>query len=248
MIYRTVLVAAAVAALAVVIALFIAWLGREVVLGSRGAANARPAAPAIALDRPQPLRLTRVMAEGSEPELPLQLPVNLRGITGIGYDRRSESGLLDLAPDGTRANMPGAERLLRRFLATRTPSRLRWFSLSQADAPNVVYIGAQTGSQVYAPLTGTVIAVSDYVIDDAASGQIVQLQPLGDASTMVVLRNIDASAELAVGQTVSESDTLIGTVRDMGDVLKQPLGRYTHDSGTSVEMYVRQVTPIAPAA
>jgi len=55
------------------------------------------------------------------------------------------------------------------------------------------------------------------------------------------MRNLDIDAALAVGQTVSQGTTKVGTVRSMGDSLHLPLARYTHDDGTSLELYVQRV-------
>lgn len=234
------------------VALSVAWLGREVIIGSPARDAGASRLPPQQIGRPEPLTLATVAADASatveQPEMKLQLPVNEAGITGIGYDHRPDHAeLLELRPQGARANLTSGERLLRRFLATRQPSRLRWLSLSDGP-PNAVTVGALPGTQVYAPITGTVIAIANYVIDGISTGKVIQLQPLGDGETIVVLRNLDAALSLAVGQNVSEGSTLIGSVRSMGDVLDQPLARYTHDAGDGVEIYVRRISPGEQAA
>ncbi len=246
---RAVLLFAGMAAIGVGLALIIVALGHEVIVGgsdTRSGANA--AVPAVSMSRPDPLRLAQVPAEGTGQPMALQLPINLRGVTGIGYGRRHDSEVLDLEPEGSPANMPGGERMLRRFLATRPVSAIRWFSLTESSSRNVVYVGAQPGSQVYAPVSGTVVAIADYVLDDQPLGKVIQLQPSGDAETVLVLRNLDVIDGLAVGQSVSAGATLIGTVRDMGTAITQPLATYTHDTGSCVELYVRRVTPTDPVA
>jgi hypothetical protein len=248
---QTGLVAGAVALAAVVSLVFVVIsLGREVVImeqpQTRTAIGA--SAPVVTTVRPEPLRLAQVPAEGSEQPLAVQLPINLRGVTAIGYGRRADSTALQLEPEGSRANMPSGEQLLRKFLATRPASEVRWISLTKSRNPNVVYVGARPGSQIYAPVSGTVVALTDYVINDRAQGKVVQLQPLGDPETLLVLRNLDAAPSLAVGQSVSAGATLLGAVRDMEGVIAQPLARYTLDTGSCLEVYVRRVVPLDPVA
>jgi hypothetical protein len=102
----------------------------------------------------------------------------------------------------------------------------------------MVTVGALPGTEVYAPIDGKVLTISDYVVDGEQQGVLVQLQPIGDGSTVVVLRNLDPAEDLAVGQTVSQSVTKLGTVRDMQGAVESPLADYTHDTGSGVDIYV----------
>lgn len=236
-----VLVVAGLVCIAVALTLLVVWLGREVVAGD---ATPLPTSRALSLPvgRPVPQTLARVAATGSEPSLRLQLPIRRLAITGIGYDHVGDHKVLVLNPEGSRANTSFGQRMFRRFLSTRQPTDLRFFQLAEAGEPNIVNVGAAPGTDLYAPISGTVVAIADNVIDDEAEGVVVQLQPLGDAETVVLLRNIDADAELAVGQTVSEGVTRIGYVRDMtNQSTPSPLARYTHDDGSNVELSVRQL-------
>ena len=146
---RALLLFVGMAAIGVGLALIIVALGHEVVVGGSDARSSGEAAvTAVSMSRPDPLRLAQVPAEGTGQPMALQLPINLRGVTGIGYGRRHDSEVLDLEPEGSPANMPGGERMLRRFLATRPVSAIRWFSLTESSSRNIVYVGAQPGSQV----------------------------------------------------------------------------------------------------
>jgi len=139
-------------------------LSHEVIVGSSG-----PIVPSTtltstpvpgAVGRPAPVTLAAVSGSGSgsgaQPDLKLQLPINRKAITGIGYDHRPDAATLSLAPEGERANLPSGQRLIERFLATEQPSHLRWFLLADSGDTNVVYVGSQPGAEVYAPLTGTI--------------------------------------------------------------------------------------------
>lgn len=228
-------------AVAVALAWLVVLLGREVVADAP-VARVTASAPSVPVGRPAPQALARVKPEGNEPTLKLQLPIRRRAVTAIGYNHLRDTTVLVLEPEGSRANVSWGERVFRRFLATEQASPLRYFLLSGGGEPNVVNVGAAAGTDTYAPISGTVLAIADNVINDEARGKVVQLQPLGDAETVVVVRNIDPAPDLAVGQTVSEGATLLGYVRDMSDgTEKQPLARYTHDDGSNVELSVRRV-------
>jgi hypothetical protein len=69
---------------------------------------------------------------------------------------------------------------------------------------------------------------------------VLQIQPLGDSETVLVIRNLDVSGDLSPGQTVSQGATLLGHLRSMADVQEQPLAEYTNDRGDYVEMHVRR--------
>lgn len=214
----------------------VAMLGR----GIAGPADDQPVAthaPALPLGPPEPLTLAHVPAEGMEQPLRLRLPVRRRGITAIGYAHRSAPELLPLAPEGSRANPAFAQRLLGRFLATRQPSGLRWYELSEGGKHNTVTVGAVPGTDVYAPLAGTVIAIADDVVNGHRHGSVVHLQPLGDGETVITLRGIEAAPALAVGLTVSEGASVVGYVSEQRGS-GAPLARFSHDSGSGVELAV----------
>lgn len=235
-----VLISLAGAVVVLVLIWIIAMFSREVIAPSAVLTAHRPVPPVGA---PAPQTLASVVPEASEPSLRLQVPIRRNAITAIGYSHRNDDHALELEPSGNRGNEAWGARWFRRFLATQAPSDLRWFALGRSgEPPTMVTVGAAVGTDVYAPLNGTVIAVSPYVIDGSVAGQVVQIQPLGDADTVIVMRDIDAAAGLSVGQGVSASSTLVGTVRDMPDGLERPLARYTHDSGPAVELYVRRVS------
>ncbi|MEO6866733.1 MAG: hypothetical protein ABI200_01795 [Gaiellales bacterium] len=223
---------------------FVGLLGKEVVNGSAAGAAApignRTAAAIERTGAPTPQTLAATVGEKGSSTLRLQLPIRREAITGIGFGPRHESGALELAPVGERANTSWARRAVRRFLATGPVSDLRWYQLADG-ALSMVVVGAAPGTEIYAPIDGTVEAITPYRIDGSNRGQLVQLQPSGDGQTIVVLRNLTADPDLRVGTTVSRSATRIGVVRDMEGSIKTRLAAYTHDSGSGVDMYVLRV-------
>jgi hypothetical protein len=244
---RNIAIASAVLIASIVaIVWMVGLLGREVVSGDPTAAD-RPfvdggtnaSAQVLPAGKPTPQMLAAALIEPGKPGLRIQLPIRREAITGIGLSSRNESGTVELQPTGRRANLSWGRRLVERFLSTEPAGDLQWYRLS-SGTPSIISVGAVPGTDAYAPIDGTVIAITDYVVAGTTAGVVIQLQPLGDAQTVVIIRNIDAAADLAVGKTVSEGATLLGTVRDMDGLVDAPLAAYTHDSGTALEMYVRR--------
>ncbi|MCW2949452.1 MAG: hypothetical protein JWN41_465 [Thermoleophilia bacterium] len=242
---RVIAVASVVVVAAVVVVVWaIGALGQEVVRGSDSTSAAKrttlaAAPPVLPAGKPVPQRLAGAVLDRKMPNLQLQLPINRSAVTGIGFGPRSGGDVVELQPAGTRANLSWGRRIVERFIATRPSSGLSWFRLGEGT-PSMVTVGAYAGTDVYAPIDGIVQAIVPYVIDGEVRGDVIQIQPLGDAQTLVVLRNLDRDPDLHVGETVSEGATQLGTVRDMGRVVHAPIAAYTHDSGTSLELYVRR--------
>jgi len=221
----------------------VGMLGREVVAetdtsAATGATSAvSTAAPIEQTGPPTPQTLAQTVVDQGSTGLRLQLPIRREAVTGIGFGPRHQRGVIELEPTGTRANTSWLRRTTQRFLSTAPAGDLRWYRLDEG-ASSMVTVGALPGTEVYAPIDGKVLTISDYVIDGELRGVLVQLQPVGDGSTVVVLRNLDPAADLAVGQTVSQSVTRLGTVRDMEGAVDAPLADYTHDTGSGIDMYV----------
>lgn len=244
---RLIAVASVVAVATIVLLVWlIGMLGREVVApdaGEGSAVTGTATGAASAVDKtgaPTPQTLASAVVDKGEAGLGLQLPIRREAITGIGFGPRREPGVIELEPTGTRANTSFLRRATQRFLSTTPTSDLRWYRLEDG-APSMVVVGALPGTEVYAPIDGTVEAIGDYELDGEVRGQLIQLQPTGDGQTILVIRNIDADVDLEVGTTVSQSVTRLGTVRDMEGAIDAPLAAYTHDTGSGIEMYLLRI-------
>ena len=246
---RLIAVTSVVAVTAVVLLVWlVGMLGREVVAEDPSATAAATgatsrlvtAAPVEQSGPPTPQTLAQTVVDKGEAVLRLQLPIRREAVTGIGYGPRRQRTVIELEPSGTRANTSWLRRTTQRFLSTTPPGDLQWYRLAEGT-PSMVTVGALPGTEVYAPIDGKVMTISDYEIDGEVRGVLVQLLPTGDSSTVVIVRNLDAAEELAVGHTVTQSVTLLGVVRDMEGSLETPLADYTHDSGSGIDMYVERL-------
>jgi hypothetical protein len=236
-----------VVAAAVLLVWLVGMLGREVVAGApeAGAAGGtRAAASATAAvektGAPTPQTLASAVVDKGESQLRLQLPIRREAITGIGFGPRREAGVIELEPSGTRANTSFIRRAMQRFLSTAPAGDLTWYQLADGTTAMVV-VGALPDTEVYAPIDGTIEAITPYELDGEARGVLIQIQPTGDSQTTVVLRNIEVDADLQVGTSVTPSVTRLGTVRDMVGAIAAPLADFTHDSGSGVDMYALRV-------
>jgi hypothetical protein len=241
---RLIAVASVVAVVGIVLLVWlVGLLGREVVSGSDdpavGAAGGAvsTAAPIEQTGAPAPQQLAQTAPEKGSSTLRLQLPIRREAVTGIGFDMRHQDDAIELVPSGTVANTSWLKRATQRFLSTTPASDLRWYRLSEGQT-SMVIVGALPGTEVYAPIDGKIQSIHEYKLDGAARGQLIELQPVGDGQTVVVIRNLDADIELAVGQPVSQDVTRLGTVRDMEGAVEAPLSSYTHDTGSGIDMYV----------
>jgi murein DD-endopeptidase MepM/ murein hydrolase activator NlpD len=166
-------------------------------------------------------------------------------VTAIGY-HSTGSEALELEPVGTQANAGVVERLFRKLFG-QSGSGLRYYLLDGGVGPRTggLDVGAPVDTDVYAPVDGSVIAVSDYVINGQAYGVRIDVQPSGNPGVVVSLTNLRADPALTVGSTVSAGRTKIGRVIDLSPVERAGLARYTQDSGQHVHLEVHPATSIA---
>jgi murein DD-endopeptidase MepM/ murein hydrolase activator NlpD len=177
--------------------------------------------------------------------LRIQLPINQSRITAIGY-HASGTGALALEPVGTQANAGLVDRLLHKLFGE-SGSDLHYYLLDGGVGPQTsgLDVGAPVETDVYAPVDGSVIAVTDQVLSGRAYGVRIDIQPSGNPGVFVSLENLRADPALKVGSTVRAGRTKIGRVLDLSNVERAGLARYTQDNGQHVHLEVHAATSIA---
>jgi hypothetical protein len=170
--------------------------------------------------------------------LHLQLPVSQSRVTSIGFQGGSE-GSLALSPVGTQAN----EGLLKRVLHSvvgGSSGRPRWYQLPGGLGPgsSSIDVGAPAGTDVYAPVDGTIVAIDDVVLNDRVYGSQIDIQPTGAPSLVVSVSHVRVDPSLVVGSSVTSAGSKLGSVVDFTPAEHQALARYTNDSGNHVEIEV----------
>jgi hypothetical protein len=196
-------------------------------------------------DRLLPAGPPRPQVVAMQDSLRIQLPVNQSRVTAIGY-HAAESGALPLEAIGTQANEGLIGRLMRRLFG-QDGSSLRYYLLEggAGEPTSGLDIGAPVDTDVYAPVDGSVLAVSDHIVSGRAYGVRIDIQPSGNPGVVVSLENLRADPALTVGSTVSSGRTKIGRIVDLSGVERAGLARYTQDSGQHVHIEVHPATSIA---
>lgn len=168
----------------------------------------------------------------SAAEIPIQLPVDPERLTAIAFHPVSDPALVPMEPSGEvdYETSPRGDR-------------------SGPDTA-AVDVGAPAGTAVYAPVDGTIAAVTDYVLSGKVEGYEVAIEPELAARQLVVrVTHLDPhdGSPPEVGSAVTAGQTIIGTVRDFSGVTEQEISQFTSDAGNHVAIEViRTGTDLAP--
>ena len=168
--------------------------------------------------------------------LRIQLPVPQSRVTAIGYHSASD-GALALTPLGHQGNEGALSRLAHRIFGG-GHGRFVYYQLNGGET-DVLDVGAAPGTDVYAPVDGTVVGISDYILNGKPYGSRIDIQPSAAPSLVVSLTQLAPDPALTVGSTIAASSTKIGRVLDLSGVETQALARYTQDAGNHVAVELR---------
>ena len=166
----------------------------------------------------------------------LQLPITQARVTAIGY-HSAHDGALSLAPIGHQANEGLVQRVVHGIFGGGGGSP-RWYQLG-GGGTTALDVGAQAGSDVYAPVDGTVVAIRPFVLEGKPYGSEIDIQPQTGPSLVVTVTQLIADPALTVGTSVASGATKLGRVVDLAAVERQALAQYTNDAGNHVTVEVR---------
>jgi hypothetical protein len=199
-------------------------------------------APSKRLNPAPPPRPQVVAERGS---LRLQLPVYQQRVTAIGY-HAAANGALALQPVGSQANQGFVKRIVRRLFGG-GGSGIRYYQLGGDGGPStaVLNVGAPSGTDVYAPVDGTVVGLASHIVSGRKYGARIDLQPTDTPSLVVSITHLRADPALEVGDSVAASRSKIGSVIDFSKVEQQALARYTQDAGNHVAIEVHPAATLA---
>jgi hypothetical protein len=166
-------------------------------------------------------------------------------VTALGYHAASD-GALALDPVGRPANEGLLTRLAHRLFGAGSGG-LRYYSLGGSGGPAtaVLNVGAAPGTDVYSPVDGTIVGVSDYIVSGHKYGVKLDIQPADAPALVVSLTHLRPDPALTVGSTVESTVSKIGTILDLSRVERQALARFTQDHGNHVAVEVH--TAAGPA-
>jgi hypothetical protein len=174
--------------------------------------------------------------------LRLQSPIAQGGVTAIGFHGSSEGSLV-LQPVGPQANEGLLARLWHRITGS-TRRGASWYQL-QSGALRTLVVGAVAGSDVYAPVDGTVLAIRDRVVSGRRVGVEIELRPLSAPSLVVSMRNVRPDRQLTVGANVVAGSSKLGRVVDVARFERQALASYAADNGNNVAIEVHPSASLA---
>jgi hypothetical protein len=171
--------------------------------------------------------------------LRILLPISQGLVSAIGY-HGADAVALALDPQGRQGNRSLLGRLADRILGASTDG-LVYYQLEGGRGPATsgLDVGAAPGTDVFSPVDGTVIGISDFVLNRKAHGVRVDIQPVSAPSLVVSITRLRPDPALTVGSTVAATTSRLGTVLDLAHVERQSLARYTQDAGNHVTIEVR---------
>ncbi|MBE0475581.1 MAG: hypothetical protein IBX62_00550 [Coriobacteriia bacterium] len=118
---------------------------------------------------------------------------------------------------------------------------LRLWRSNRRGAPDTACdAGAAPGTVVYAPVSGTVAAVTRYELYGRHPDYEIHISPDGWPEVDVVLIHVDA-VKVRPGDRVEAGATGIAEVRRLSDRLDHQLAAYTGDGGDHVHMQLNRV-------
>ena len=169
--------------------------------------------------------------------LQVQLPVAQSAVTAIGYYRAGD-GALSLDPIGRQGNAGVFGRLWHRLAGSN--EGLVWYQLRGGGGPGTsgLAVGAAPGTDVYSPVTGIVVGITDFELSNRIYGARIDIRPQTAPSVVVSLTHLRADPALTVGSAVAKT-TKVGVVVDLTAVERQALARFTQDAGNNVSLSVR---------
>lgn len=172
-------------------------------------------------------------------KLRLQLPINERNVTAIGYHGGGESAL-PLEPLGRQANEGFLSRAFHRIFGG-GGGGVAYYLLGGGEGASTgaLNVGGAPGVDVYSPVDGTVVGVEDYVLDGKVYGSVLEIQPTSEPAVVVTIKHLRVDPALTVGATLAAGTSKIGTLIDLSQVERQALARYTQDAGNHVSISVR---------
>ncbi|MHB1135661.1 MAG: M23 family metallopeptidase [Coriobacteriia bacterium] len=220
----------------------IAWM---LMWGTPDAPSVEAAAPAVAVAAEPERAPTPRFAEVES--INLYLPIDPSAITALAFHQASgqrAQSMTALVPDIPDPNAIDPEALAAQMARAADSSDiwggvcLRLWRTGRGGMPDTAAdIGAEPGTDVYAPVTGTVVEVRPYLLYEKHDDIEIHIRPDGADDLDVVLIHVtDASVE--AGDRVIGGATRIAAIRKMSGLIELQLAGYTGDGGDHVHMQV----------
>jgi hypothetical protein len=145
----------------------------------------------------------------------LQMPIAQNESTAIGY-HSSADGALTLAPLGHQGNQGVLQRVYHTIFGG-GGGHPTWYALDSGTL-SALDVGAAAGTSVYAPVDGTVVGITPYIVAGHRFGSRIDVQPQSAPSLVVSLTQVRPDPSLAVGSNVVSGATPVGVVVKLAPV------------------------------
>ncbi len=186
----------------------------------------------------------------SRGKLDVRLPVRLEDLTELGFHQASHDYALSLRTPLPFADMKAAKRdkSTHRDLskqktgptAALTGKALVMWRSRPGKPDTAVDVGAKPGSDVLAPVTGTVVKVKRYKLYGKHTDFEIHIRPTGyDRIDCVMIHIEDVS--VVPGDVVRAGVSRIGAIRKLSDRERLQLGSYTRDGGDHTHVQLNDV-------
>ncbi|KUK49290.1 MAG: hypothetical protein XD74_0087 [Actinobacteria bacterium 66_15] len=180
----------------------------------------------------------------------MRLPVDPPSMTALAFHQasgRSALHITSLVPDADMdlaaelEAVPPVERDAEMSDDILGGVCLRLWRSNRTGMPDTAAdIGADAGTDVYSPVTGTVVAVRPYLLYEKYDDYEIHIRPEGRDDVDVVLIHVD-DVTVRAGDTVTAGVTRIAAVRLMSDKIEIQLSGYTQNGGDHVHVQVNEV-------
>jgi hypothetical protein len=166
----------------------------------------------------------------------VQMPIVQTQYTAIGYHSSADNAIA-LKPIGHQGNEGALQRAIHKIFGG-GGGHPTWYQLD-GGATSALDVGAAPGTNVFAPVDGTIVGVTPYIVAGRRFGSRIDIQPQSSPSLVVSLTQVRPDPSLSVGYNVVSGATRIGVVVDLAKVEQQALARYTNDAGNHVSIELR---------
>lgn len=204
--------------------------GRTEQVGAEALLGRSPSAPVAATGQERPA-FARIGDRN------LLLPVAAGDATIIAYQAVSDDRAVPLTPIGEQANANAVVRFFRDVFSSE-PS-VRYYALDGEEGTTSVMVGAPVGAAVYAPITGVVTTVKEYLLYGKYTDVAIGIRPEKTSGLTVTMLFV-SDPVVSIGDIVTAGKTRLGSVRESPPELAASLSVYTHEAGAHVHLQVSE--------
>ncbi len=201
--------------------------------GRSQAANALPVGNVVASKQTKPFPQIVAMHGSVRLQMPI---VAVGGLTAIGYHSSADDAL-DLKPLGHQGNEGTVQSVFHKLFGG-GGGHPTWYQLDGGPT-TALDVGGAPGTTVYAPVDGTIVGLTPYIVAGHRFGSRIDIQPQSAPSLIVSITQLRPDPALKVGFNVVSGATRIGSVANLAKVERQALARYTNDAGNHVSIELR---------